>query len=114
MRIALTTAAILLSTSACLATPVQAQQGGQYMWCTAWTDTGTDTAAAKTFYYSAFFAAGAWEADRKAFAFKTEVEKTSGAKVKSTCMPPADYDRAIATRNLAMKSAPGQILTWAG
>jgi hypothetical protein len=90
--------------------PAQAQQGGTYMWCTAWTESETDRA----YYYSAFFAAGAWEADRKAFAFKVEVEKASASKVKSTCMAPAEYDKAVATRNAAMKGAPGTVLSWAG
>ena len=55
-----------------------------------------------------------WEAERKAFAFKVEIEKTSASKVKTTCMPPAEYDMAVATRNAAMKGAPGKVLSWAG
>lgn len=110
MRIAFAAGAILLATSAFAAVPAQAQQGGTYMWCTAW----TEAPAEKAYFYSAFFAAGAWEAERKAFAFKVEVEKTSTAKVKSTCMAPAEYDMAVATRNAAMKGAPGKVLSWAG
>ena len=106
----ITAAAVLFATSTFAAAPAQAQQGGTYMWCTAW----TEGEAEKAYFYSAFFAAGAWEADRKAFAFKVEIEKTSVSKVKSTCMPPAEYDLAVATRNAAMKGAPGKVLSWAG
>ena len=110
MRMITAAGAVLVALSPFAAGPAQAQQGGTYMWCTAW----TDGAAAKTFYYSAFFAAGAWEDERKALAFKVEVEKVSASKVKATCMPPAEYDMAVATRNAAMKGAPGQVLSWAG
>ncbi|HOY79744.1 MAG TPA: hypothetical protein PLN33_18145 [Hyphomonadaceae bacterium] len=110
MRLFLAASAILLATSTFAAAPARAQQGGTYMWCTAW----TEAPAEKAYYYSAFFAAGAWEAERKAFAFKVEIEKTSASKVKTTCMPPAEYDMAVATRNAAMKGAPGKVLSWAG
>lgn len=103
-------AVVLVATSTLGAVPAQAQQGGTYMWCTAW----TEAPAEKAYFYSAFFAAGAWEAERKAFAFKVEVEKTSASKVKATCMAPAEYDMAVATRNAAMKGAPGKVLSWAG
>ena len=110
MRLMIAAGAVLLATSTLAAAPSHAQQGGAYMWCTAWTEGEAD----KAYYYSAFFAAGAWEADRKAFAFKVEIEKTSPTKVKTTCMPPAEYDMAVATRNAAMKGAPGKVLSWAG
>lgn len=110
MRVIIAAGTILLATSTFSAVPAQAQQGGTYMWCTAWTEGDAE----KAYYYSAFFAAGAWEADRKAFAFKVEVEKASASKVKATCMPPAEYDMAVATRNAAMKGAPGKVLSWAG
>lgn len=110
MRMIIAAGAILVAWSPFAAAPAQAQQGGTYMWCTAW----TEGAAPKTFYYSAFFAAGAWEAERKALAFKVEVEEVTASKVKATCMPPAEYDMAVATRNAAMKGAPGQVLSWAG
>jgi hypothetical protein len=110
MRIALAIGAIALATSAFAAMPAQAQQDGTYMWCTAWTETGAE----KAYYYSAFFAAGAWEAERKALAFKVEIEKASASKAKATCMAPAEYDVAVATRNAAMKGAPGKVLSWAG
>jgi len=110
MRLFLAASAILLATSTFAAAPARAQQGGTYMWCTAW----TEAPAERAYYYSAFFAAGAWEAERKAFAFKVEIEKTSASKVKTTCMPPAEYDMAVATRNAAMKGAPGKVLSWAG
>ena len=29
-------------------------------------------------------------------------------------MAPAEYDMAVATRNAAMKGAPGKVLSWAG
>lgn len=110
MRLFLAASAILLATSTFAAAPARAQQGGTYMWCTAW----TEAPAEKAYYYSAFFAAGAWEAERKAFAFKVEIEKTSASKVKATCMAPAEYDMAVATRNATMKGAPGTVLSWAG
>jgi hypothetical protein len=110
MRIALAAGAIALATSAFAAMPVQAQQGGTYMWCTAWTEGETD----KAYFYSAFFAARAWEAERKALKFKGEVEKDGASKVKATCMAPAEYDMAVATRNAAMKAAPGKVLSWEG
>ena len=82
------------------------------MWCVAWSDNGAE----KTYYYSAFFSAGAWEAERKALAFKSEVadEEISASTVTATCMAPAEYDKAVATRNAAMKAAPGTVLSWAG
>ncbi len=110
MRLIVAAAAILAATSTFAAVPAQAQQGGTYMWCTAW----TEAPAEKAYFYSAFFAAEAWQADRKAFAFKVEIEKTNPVKVKTTCMPPAAYDAAVAARNAAMKSAPGKVLAWEG
>ena len=109
MRILLSAAAFLASTLA--AAPAQAQ-GGEFMWCQATADNGAE----QTHYYSAFFAAGAWEADRKAFAFKSEVEdqEINAASVTAQCMAPADYDTVVAARNAAMKAAPGQVLSWEG
>ena len=97
--------------AATVTTPAQAQ-GGTFMWCVAWTDTGTE----KAYYYSGFFAAGAWEAERKAIAFKSKAagEGVSVSTLKATCMPPAEYETAVATRIAAMKSAPGKILGWEG
>ncbi len=93
------------------AMPSQAQ-GGAFMWCqaTASTDTGT------TVYYSAFFSAGAWEADVKARAFKSEiaVKDASASTVTAKCAAPGDYDAAVASRNTAMKAAPGKIISWEG
>ncbi len=87
-------------------------QGGSFMWCMAWTENDAE----KAYFYSAFFSAGAWEAERKALAFKNEVEgkESGGAMVKTTCMAPAEYDKAVATRNAAMKAGPGKVLSWAG
>lgn len=110
MRTIITAATILFATATSGAMPAQAQQGGTYMWCAAWTEAPAD----KAYFYSAFFPAAAWESDRKAFAFKVEVEKVSPVNVKATCMPPAEYDAAVATRNAAMKGAPGTVLSWAG
>lgn len=109
MRILLSAAAFLASVLS--AAPAQAQ-GGEFMWCVATADNGSE----KAYYYSAFFPAGAWETERKAFAFKSEVEseEISAAAVTATCMPPADYDAAVATRNAAMKAAPGTVLSWEG
>jgi hypothetical protein len=97
---------------AALSAPSAEAQGGEFMWCAATADNGTE----KTYYYSAFFPAGAWEAERKAFAFKREVEEQeiSAAEVTATCMPPAEYDAAVATRNAAMQGAPGTVLSWEG
>lgn len=93
------------------ATPVAAQ-GGEFMWCQATADNGSES----TTYYSAFFAAGAWQAEAKAKAFKSfvEDEEISASTVTATCMAPADYDKAVATRNAAMKAAPGEVTSWAG
>ena len=109
MRILLSAAALIALAFA--AAPAQAQSG-EFMWCVATADNGVE----KSYYYSAFFAAGAWEAERKAFAFKSEAEdqEISAATVTATCMPPADYDAAVATRNAAMKAAPGTVLSWEG
>jgi hypothetical protein len=103
--------------AAVTAAPAQAQ-GGEFMWCVAWTD--TETVADKS-YYSAFFAAGAWEADRKAFAFKNFAAKSavgdtqaSPLALKASCMAPAGLDAATASRNVAMKAAPGTVLSWEG
>lgn len=109
MRLSL--AALALALSSLAAAPSQAQ-GGEFMWCVAWSDNGAE----KEYYYSAFFAAGAWEAERKALAFKSVVadEEISASTVSATCMAPAEYDKAVATRNAAMKAAPGTMLSWAG
>ena len=109
MRLLLSAAAIF---AAVFTAPSAEAQGGEFMWCGAQADNGTE----KTYYYSAFFPAGAWEADRKAFAFKREVEEqeVSAVEVTAYCMPPADPDSATATRNAAMKSAPGTVLNWEG
>ena len=111
MRLSLAVAIALAMTSFAAA-PSQAQGGGAFMWCMAWTDNGAD----KTYYYSGFFSAGAWEAERKALKFKSEVEddEISATKVTATCMEPADYDKAVAVRNAAMKAAPGKVLSWEG
>jgi len=114
MRIFLATGAAAAAIAAAFAlSPAQAQGGGQYMWCQATATDGTETS---TYYYSGFFSAGAWEASRKALAFESEVEdqQISAAVVKASCMDPADYDMAIATRNAAMKAAPGTVLGWEG
>jgi hypothetical protein len=108
MRMLLTAAAF----AAALGAPTAQTQGGEFMWCLATADNGAE----KTYYYSAFFPAGAWEKDRKAFAFKREVEEQeiSATTVTATCMAPADYDTVVATRNAAMKAAPGTVLSWEG
>ena len=112
MRFVLSAGVAMIAASVFIAAPGQAQQGGEYMWCAAWADNGAE----KTYFYSGFFAAGAWEADRKALAFKSEVEdeEISAGTLKATCMAPAAYDTAVASRNAAMKGAPGKILSWAG
>jgi hypothetical protein len=118
MRMGLALGAAVLA-AAVSAAPAQAQ-GGEFMWCMAWTD--SETGADKSYYYySAFFAAGAWEADRKAFAFKNFAAKSavgdteiSPPTLKATCMAPASYDTAVATRNAAMKAGPGKVLSWEG
>jgi hypothetical protein len=109
MRLSL--AALALALCSFAAAPSQAQSG-EFMWCMAWTDNGAD----KAYYYSAFFPAGAWETERKALAFKSEVadEEISASTVSATCMAPAEYDKAVAMRNAAMKAAPGTVTSWAG
>jgi len=92
---------------------VQAQAGA-VMWCQASADNGAET----TTCYSAFFSAGAWEADRQALAFESEVEvddeEVSATTVTAKCMVPADCDTVVAARNCAMKAAPGKVLSWEG
>jgi hypothetical protein len=110
MRLMLAASMLSLAMSAFTAAPAEARQGGTFMWCTAWTEGEGE----KAYFYSAFFPAGAWEADRKAIAFRNHVEKANPVKVKSTCMPPAEYDAAVASRNAAMKGAPGKVLSWEG
>ncbi len=107
MRI-LRSAGVAMLAAAFTAAPSQAQ-GGAFMWCQATADNGAET----TTYYSAFFSAGAWEADRKALKFQSEVEdeEISAAKVTARCMAPADYDTVVAARNAAMKAAPGKVLS---
>ncbi len=87
-------------------------QGGAFMWCSAAAETGGETAH----YYSAFFSAGAWEADRKALAFSNAIKKDHApdAKITATCAEPADYQAVVAARNAAMKAAPGKVLSWEG
>lgn len=111
MRFILAAAAMAIAISSFGSAPAAAQ-GGEFMWCTAWTDNGSE----KAYFYSGFFAAGAWEAERKAVAFKSKVagEGVSVAALKATCMPPSDYTTAVATRNAAMKGAPGKVLSWEG
>lgn len=108
-RFILACSIILAGTMAAM--PSQAQ-GGTFMWCQATADNGSET----TVYYSAFFSAGAHQAEAKARAFKSEVEnaEVSASTVTSECMAPADYDTAVAARNAAMKSAPGEVLDWKG
>jgi hypothetical protein len=110
MRVMLSAGLAMIAAAVSVA-PAQAQ-GGTFMWCAAWSDNGVE----KSYYYSGFFAAGAWEADRKAAAFKAEVadEEISAATVTATCMAPVAYDQAVAARNAAMKGAPGEILSWEG
>jgi hypothetical protein len=110
MRLALAAAIALAASFG--AAPAHAQGGNSFMWCLAWADNGAD----KTYYYSGFFSAAAWEAEGKARAFKAEVEdaEISAATVSATCMAPAEYDKAIATRNAAMKAGPGTVLSWEG
>jgi hypothetical protein len=110
MRIVLSAGAALLAV-VMSAAPSQAQ-GGAFMWCQATADNGAET----TVYYSAFFAAGAHQAEVKARAFKAEVqdEEISAATVMAKCMAPADYDTVVAARNAAMKAAPGKVLSWEG
>ncbi|OYW42203.1 MAG: hypothetical protein B7Z38_05815 [Rhodobacterales bacterium 12-64-8] len=105
------TAAATLAASIFAAAPVQAQ-GGSFMWCQAMASNGSDSDA----YYSAFFAAGAWQAEAKAKEFKGAVEDEiiSAASVTAKCTLGADYDAAVAGRNAAMKAAPGTILAWEG
>ena len=112
MRIVISVAMAALATSTMAPAPAEAQPGGTYMWCMAWADNGAE----KTYYYSGFFAAGAWEKDRKALAFKSEAEdaEMSAAKVTATCFDPVEYDKAVAMRNAAMKAGPGTVLDWEG
>lgn len=111
MRIAIFTGAVAIAAAMLTAAPSQAQ-GGSFMWCQATADNGADS----TTYYSAFFAAQAYQADAKAKAFKSEVEdeEVSAASVTAKCTLGADYDTAVAGRNAAMKSAPGKVLDWEG
>lgn len=108
MRIALVAGVAALSVSLAAA-PVTAQ-GGEFMWCQASADNGAES----TTYYSAFFAAGAWQAEAKAKAFKSYVEdeEISASTVTATCAAPAEYRAAVAARNAAMKAAPGQVTDW--
>lgn len=110
MRRTLITGAIALAV-AVSAAPVYAQDGPT-MWCQATADNGADS----TVYYSAFFAGQSGQAEQKARAFKSvaEDEEVSAASVTAKCTAAKDYDEAVATRNAAMKAAPGAILDWAG
>jgi hypothetical protein len=111
MRIAFAAGAVVLAASTIAAMPVQAQ-GGAFMWCQATSSNGSES----SMYYSAFFSAGAHEAERKANAFKAEIEdeEISAASVTAKCMAPVSYDDAVAARNAAMKAAPGKVLDWEG
>jgi hypothetical protein len=110
MRIILSSLAVLAASALTFA-PAQAQAGA-FMWCQAKADNG----AGATVYYSAFFSAGAHEAEVKARAFKSKVEgdEVSAAAVTAKCMPPASYEAAVAARNAAMKQEPGKVLSWEG
>lgn len=111
MRIAFAAGAVVLAASTIAAMPVQAQ-AGSFMWCQATSSNGSESSV----YYSAFFSAGAHEAERKANAFKAEIEdeEISAASVTAKCMAPVSYDDAVAARNAAMKAAPGKVLDWEG
>ncbi len=111
MRIVFSAAVVIIAASMLSVAPSQAQ-GGSFMWCQATADNGADT----TTYYSAFFSAAAYQAETKAKAFKSEVEDEdiSAASVTAKCTLGADYDAAVASRNAAMKAAPGKVLRWEG
>lgn len=111
MRIIFSAGVAVLAASMLVAAPSQAQ-GGSFMWCQATADNGADA----TTYYSAFFSAAAYQAEAKAKAFKSEVEdeEISAASVTAKCTLGADYDAAVASRNAAMKAAPGKVLDWEG
>ena len=106
--------AALAATTVAASPPADAQGGGTYMWCLGWTDNGAE----QTYYYSGFFAAAAWEKERKALMFKSVVEnqddELSAAKVGAMCFDPVEYNSAIAARNGTMKTTPGKILNWEG
>lgn len=89
------------------ATPVQAQDGA-FMWCQATVGGARD----KITYYSGFYSAGPDQAEVKARAFKSEVEdmELSALAVSAKCMALADYDTAVASRDAAMRAAPGEVL----
>ena len=89
------------------ATPVQAQDGA-FMWCQATVGGARD----KITYYSGFYSAGPDQAEAKARAFKSEVEdmELSALAVSAKCMALADYDTAVASRDAAMRVAPGEVL----
>lgn len=108
MRLIITTAFAL---APMLAMPAHAQ-GGAFMWCQATAEKDGKT----SHFYSAFFSAAAWQAERKALGFATELKKSeaAGAEVVAKCMEPADYDAVVAARNAAMKAAPGKVLSWEG
>lgn len=111
MRVAISAGVLALAITAFAVAPVQAQ-GGSFMWCQATADNGADS----TTYYSAFFAAQAYQADAKAKAFKSEVEdeEISASSVTAKCTLSADYDAAVASRNAAMIAAPGKVIEWEG
>ena len=91
------------------ATPVQAQDGA-FMWSQATVGGARD----KITYYSGFYSAGPdqAEAKAKARAFKSELEdmELSALAVSAKCMALADYDTAVASRDTAMRAAPGEVL----
>ncbi|MFZ4684586.1 MAG: hypothetical protein ACOYMK_03125 [Hyphomonadaceae bacterium] len=106
MRVFLSVSAAML-VAAFAETPVQAQDGA-FMWCQATVGAGRD----KVTYYSGFYSAAADQADAKARAFKSEVEamELSALAVSAKCMALADYDTAVASRDAAMRAAPGELL----
>jgi len=111
MRIVLSAGVAIVAAATLTAAPSQAQSGS-FMWCQATADNGAES----TTYYSAFFSAAAYQAETKAKAFKSEIEdeEISAATVTANCTVSADYDAAVASRNAAMKAAPGKVVGWEG
>lgn len=103
--------AVAFAFSPFAAMPAQAQ-GGAFMWCHAAAVKDGKTSN----FYSAFFSAAAWQAERKALGFVAELKKSeaAGAEVTAKCMDPTDYDAVVAARNAAMKAAPGKVVSWEG
>jgi hypothetical protein len=111
MRINLSAAMAALAASVFAVAPSFAQDGPT-MWCQATADNGADASV----YYSAFFSAGAHEAEVKARRFKVAAadEEISASAVTAKCTSAPNYEQAVATRNAAMKTAPGKVLSWEG